>query len=172
MTAARRHHVAGGAAVAAVLVLTVGGCGRQQVPEPTGHITANGVKVTATLLSSADGRRELRTTFSPRQRGFHIYSIDLPAHGVDGLGIPTRLAVRGDLTAAGRPKVNAATRLLRPAGLPTEIPVYPDGPVTFTLPVRQTTSPRHAEVVVSYGACSENRCLMPVIGEVIPLDLN
>ncbi|MGY5034902.1 hypothetical protein ACWC9U_29480 [Streptomyces sp. 900116325] len=53
-------------------------------------------------------------------------------------------------------------------GLPTEIPVYPDGPVTFTLPVRQISS-RQADVIVSYGACNESTCLMPVDEEVIHL---
>ncbi|MFJ3640184.1 hypothetical protein ACIPRD_10580 [Streptomyces sp. NPDC090108] len=172
MTVARRHRTpAGAAAVAAALALGLVGCDGGQETTPTAHVTAGGVTVTTTLLHRSDGRPELRTTFSPGQRGFHLYSVDLPAHGVDGLGIPTRLAVRGGLTADGRPKADVTTRLLRPAGLPTEIPVYPDGPVTFTLPVRQAGNAQRAEVVVSYGACSENRCLVPVTDEVIRLDL-
>ncbi|MFR9797340.1 hypothetical protein ACL02U_15725 [Streptomyces sp. MS06] len=126
--------------------------------------------VTVTLLPASDGQRRLRATFSPQQAGFHIYSIDLPAQGVDGLGVPTRLSVEGDLTAVGRPTADRSVLHLRPAGLTTELPVYPNGPVTFTLPVRQTGSHR-ADVIVSYGACSEGRCLIPVTGEVIHLSL-
>ncbi|ARP73438.1 hypothetical protein LK07_30770 [Streptomyces pluripotens] len=112
----------------------------------------------------------MQATFSPQQPGFHLYSIDLPAQGIDGLGIPTRLSVEGDLTATGKPTANRSTLLLRPAGLTTELPVYPNGPVTFTLPVRQT-GPHQADVVVSYGACGESHCLVPVKDEVIHLSL-
>jgi hypothetical protein len=169
VTIARSWGALLGATAVAVLILS--GCGTNRAPDPTGHATADGVTVTVTLLPASEGQRELRATFSPQRPGFHIYSIDLPAQGIDGLGIPTRLSVQGGLTAVGKPTANLATRLLRPAGLPTEIPVYPDGSVTFTLPVRQTSS-HQAEVIVSYGACSETTCLMPVNDEVIHLGLN
>jgi hypothetical protein len=169
MTISRRRSVVAGAAATTVLVLS--SCGTSRAPEATGSATAQGVAVAVTLLPLSGGQHSLQVTFSPRQAGFHIYSIDLPAHGVDGLGIPTRLSVRGDLTAVGMPTANQTTRLLRPAGLPTEIPVYPDGPVTFTVPVRQTGA-HQADVLVSYGACSETTCLMPVNDEVINLSLH
>ena len=154
-----------------LMTLVLSGCGTAQAPEPTALATAHGVTVTVALLPASNGQRELQATFSPQQPGFHIYSIDLPAHGIDGLGIPTRLTVQGSLAAAGKPTANRATRLLRPAGLQTELPVYPDGSVTFTLPVRQTSG-HQAEVIVSYGACSEKTCLIPVSNEVIRLSLN
>lgn len=153
---------------AAVLVLS--GCGAGQPAAPTAHVTANGVTVKVTLLPASDGHREIRATFSPQQAGFHLYSIDLPPQGVDGLGVPTRLSVAGDLTAVGKPTTNLPIRLLRPAGLSAELPVYPNGPVTFTLPVRRTGS-HQADVIVSYGACSETRCLVPVTNKVIHLRL-
>jgi len=125
-----------GSIAAAGLILS--GCSAARHAEPTGHATAGGVTVTITLLPGTSDRRKLEVTFRPQQPGFHIYSTDLPAHGIDGLGIPTKIAVQGDLTAVGKPTANLAIRLLRPAGLQVEIPVYPNGPVTFTLPVRQT----------------------------------
>lgn len=158
-----------GSVATAVLILS--GCSAGRSHEPTGQATANGVTVSVILLPASDGQRDLRVTFRPQQAGFHIYSINLPVHGVDGLGIPTRIAVRGDLTAAGKPTANRAIRLLRVAGLPIAIPVYPNGPVTFTLPVRQT-GPHQAEIIVSYGACSENRCLIPIAGKVIRVNLS
>ena len=154
-----------------LMALILSGCGTDRAPEPTGLATAHGVTVKVALLPASNGQFELQATFSPQQPGFHIYSIDLPAQGIDGLGIPTRLSVQGSLTTVGRPTANRATRLLRPAGLQTEIPVYPDGSVTFTLPVRQTSG-HQAEVIVSYGACSEKTCLIPVSDEVIHLGLN
>ncbi|MGW6706527.1 hypothetical protein ACWGDE_16760 [Streptomyces sp. NPDC054956] len=127
--------------------------------------------MTVSLLPASGGRREVRATFSPQETGFHIYSIDLPPEGIDGLGIPTRVAVQGDLTAVGKPSTDLPTRVLRPVGLQVELPVYVDGAVTFTLPVRQTGS-HQAEVVVSYGACSETRCLAPVTDKAIRLKLD
>lgn len=169
MTTVRAWGVALSAATAATLVLS--GCGTTRVPQPTAHATAHGVTLTVTLLPASNGLRELQATFRPQQPGFHIYSIDLPAHGIDGLGIPTRLSVQGSLTAVAKPTANLATRLLRPAGLQSEIPVYPNGSVTFSLPVRQTSG-KQADVIVSYGACSENTCLIPVKHKVIHLNLN
>lgn len=157
-----------GAALATLLL--GGGASAPSRPTPSARATANGVTVVVTLVPAAGSGEELRATFSPRRAGFHVYSIELPDGGVDGLGIPTRLSVRGGLTAEGRPAADRAVVRLRPAGLPTELPVYPDGPVTFTLPVRRTGS-GEANVVVSYGACGESRCLMPVTDKVIRLDL-
>ncbi|WP_405497218.1 hypothetical protein [Streptomyces sp. NBC_00096] len=151
--------------------LLISGCGTARPTGPTAHSTANGVTVTVALLPTSSGQREIRATFSPGQTGFHLYSIDLPPEGIDGLGIPTRLSVQGDLTATGKPATDRPIRLLRPAGLQVELPVYSDGAVTFTLPVRQTGS-HQAEAVVSYGACSETRCLTPVTDKVIRLSLD
>lgn len=158
----------------AATVVALGGCGSTRETAsasapPTASVTASGVTVTAALRLPHDGRRELVVTFAP-QPGFHIYGVDLPEGGVDGLGIPTRIGVRGDLAADGTPTTGSSTRLLRLTGLATELPVYPDGPVTFTLPVRRTGGDR-AEAVVTYGACSANVCLKPEVDKAIPLDL-
>ncbi|MCX5400385.1 hypothetical protein [Streptomyces sp. NBC_00102] len=164
---------------AAAASLLLGGCGAGEAPAPTAHATENGVTVTVTLLPG-DGRGEqrLRATFAPRQPGFHVYGIDLPDGGAAGAGIPTRLSVEGGLAAAGQPTADREVVLLRPAGLTAALPVYPDGPVTFTLPVRRTPSRsaprgalRGADVVVSYGACGESRCLIPVRDKRIHLGL-
>lgn len=156
-----------GAATAAALALLLAGCGADPAPVPTARATRNGVTVTVALLPAADGAHRIRATFRP-EPGFHVYSIDLPEGGVDGLGVATRLSVGGDLTATGEPTADRAVVLLRPAGLEAALPVYPDGEVTFTLPVRRTGS-RGADVIVSYGACGASRCLVPVTDERIPL---
>lgn len=171
-TRPRRHRSAMASAWVAATVVALCGCGSTRAPAsapPTATVAASGVTVTATLHPPREDRRELEVTFAP-QPGFHIYSVDLPGEGIDGLGIPTRIGVRGDLAADGPPATGSSTRLLRLTGLTTELPVYPDGPVTFTLPVRRTGSHR-AEVVVTYGACSANACLKPEVDKVIPLDL-
>lgn len=149
--------------VAAALVLAAAGCGgRAPTPPTTAGFSAGGVDVT--LRVSAD---RVAATFRPQQAGFHIYSVDLPDGGVDGLGIPTRLRVAGGLAATGAATADQPVRMLQLTGLPTQLPVYPDGPVTVTLPVRR--SGNSAQVVVSYGACSTAQCLIPVTDHVVPV---
>jgi len=156
----------------AALLLVPTGCAAPSEPA-AGPATATGfadggVTVTVRLDRAGDGRRLVRATFTPQQAGFHLYSVNLPAGGIDGLGLPTRLAVRGGLTADGTPQADRPLRTVSPSGLGVDLPVYPDGAVTVTLPVRQA-GPGQAEAVVSYGACSEQRCLMPVTDRTIPL---
>jgi hypothetical protein len=100
-----------------------------------------------------------------------VYSISLPAGGVDGLGVPTRLGVRGGLRATGSPTADRPIRSLSLPGLNVVLPVYPDGPVTVTLPVTRTGS-SSAQAIVSYGACSTSTCLPPVTALVIPVRLD
>ncbi|WP_037608455.1 protein-disulfide reductase DsbD family protein [Streptacidiphilus rugosus] len=124
----------------------------------------NGVRVALTLHG-----RTLTATFAPERKGFHLYSAALPAGGVDGLGTPTRLAVRGSLTATGPATANVPVRTLHLDALGVDLPVYPDGPVTLSLPVRRNAASGGAEAVVSFGACSETQCLAPVLDHIVPV---
>ena len=159
-----------GRTTVAAMVL-IAGCGTSPVRHPTANFQANGVTVTVALLPGSPGGQRVQAVFRPEQPGFHLYSVELPPGGVDGLGIPTGLDVRGDLRATGKPTADLPTRLLRPAGLQLDLPVYPDGPVTVTLPVQQTGA-HQADILVSYAACSERQCLAPVTGQAIPLTLS
>ena len=139
------------------------GCARSQAQQvPT--FTENGVTVSITVSAGT-----VRAVYRPTRPGFHIYSVDLPARGVAGLGAPTRLRVRGGLVANGRPTADKPVRSLDLPALGVRLPVYPDGPVTVSLPVRRTG--RTAEIVVSYGACSEGTCLAPVTDHVSTVTL-
>lgn len=136
---------------------------------PAGRITASVVRggVQVTVVVSAD---KVAVTYRPQWPGFHLYSITLPKEGIDGLGVPTQLTVQGGLRAAGPPTSDQPVRMLELQGLDVRLPVYPDGPVTITLPVTRTGSPT-AQIVVSYGACSTRTCLVPVTALVIPIQL-
>ncbi|MFD0528095.1 hypothetical protein ACFQ1I_14870 [Kitasatospora arboriphila] len=100
--------------------------------------------------------------FTPTAAYYHLYSLDLPPGGVDGIGRPVSLKLRGGLEQTARPTTGAAVHDLQlPGGLPP-VPVYPDGPVTVTLPVHRTAE-GPATVLVGYAACSETKgCLFPV----------
>lgn len=137
---------------------------------PVGRVTASAVQngVQVTVVVSAD---RVSVTYRPQRPGFHLYSIALPTGGVDGLGVPTRLWVQGGLRATGPPTSDRPVQSLKLRELGMLLPVYPDGPVTITLPITRTGS-TSAQVVVSYGACSTGTCLIPVRALVIPIRLD
>ncbi|MFI0353231.1 hypothetical protein [Actinomadura sp. 9N407] len=116
-----------------------------------------------TIVAAAD---LVKVTFRPARPGFHIYSLDLPP---DGIGIPTRVNVRAGLQATGPPTANKKERRLHLSLLDAQLSVYPDGPVTISLPVRGKGPA--AKIVVSYGACSRTVCLQPVIDRVTTVTL-
>ncbi|MEU9133879.1 hypothetical protein AB0D08_38325 [Kitasatospora sp. NPDC048540] len=139
-------------------------------PAPAGTTTASAEQsgVQVTVVVSPDS---VTATYRPERPGFHLYSITLPADGTDGLGTPTALDVQGGLHATGAPAADQPVQLLDLPGLDTAVPVYPDGPVTVTLPVTRT-GPAAAQVVVSYAACSTRTCLFPVRDLVIHVTLH
>ena len=161
LTAGRRTTVP-----AALLCVLAAGCGHAAAAPSRTHasFTAGGVRVTVTLERQAAHTVAVTAMLSPRQKGFHVYSLTLPDQGVDGLGIPTRLAVGAPLTAEGEVTASAHPYGLRPAGLGVTLPVYPDGPVTLRLTTRVTSAaPGTVQVRLTYGACSTTGgCLVPV----------
>ena len=138
-------------------------------------------------MAGSSGAGRLEATFTPEQSGFHLYSVDLPPDGVQGVGRPTTVAIGGALVSIGPPTVDRTAAPLRVSGLDAPVPVYPDGPVTLRLAVRllpaqaqgtapvQGTSPAQGTAAlawVSYAACSPQTCLPPVthrqVGLTIP----
>lgn len=158
--------------VAVTFALFANGCARpgvsQPSADPSGRLDDGGVTVVAVLTVEPDGTGHVRATFSPQRPGYHLYSIDLPPGGVNGLGIPTVVSVRGGLRVTGRPTADVPVSILRIEELGVDLPVYPDGPVTVTVPVRRTRDGR-VEVVVTYGACSLTTCLPPIRDRPITL---
>lgn len=167
MRKARRAAVIG---VTAATGFALVSCASSKQQTPTAHRDNSGVTVTVHLTRTSGGS-VLKATFSPDRPGFHLYSISLPDAGIKGLGIPTRLSVQGGLASSGSVSADKPIELLNLPDLDAQLPVYPNGPVTLTLPVR-TTGSNHADVVVSYGACSTGTCMMPVTNQLIPLDLS
>ena len=117
----------------------------------------------------SDDGSKLLTTFTPQRPGFHLYSVGLPADGIDGLGRPTRVEVAGALRSRGPLTAESPVRMLPMQGTNVAFPVYPDGPVTTELPVA-VDSQGGAKVLVSYAACSPQECLMPVMSHAVELN--
>ncbi|MEV8093415.1 hypothetical protein [Kitasatospora sp. NPDC085879] len=138
------------------------------VPAPSSaRFTENGVTVDVALRGWDGSAGTLTAVFTPAKAGYHLYSLDLPPDGIDGVGRPTSLRLRGGLAEAGRPAADRPVhRLQLPGGL-APVPVYPDGPVTVTLPVRRAQAGT-ATVLVGYAACSETQgCMFPVEGHPV-----
>jgi hypothetical protein len=153
-------------AAGALAVLLSSACaGPAPVASPDGRVVATlsqqGVRVDMRWSSAGGGEPVLAVTFTPLRPGFHLYSVDLPPDGVQGVGRPSRVEVGGGLTATGPPAVDRLAAPLLVAGLDAPVPVYPDGPITVSLPAR-LTSGRPPLAWVSYAACSSSTCLPPV----------
>ncbi|MDI2129442.1 protein-disulfide reductase DsbD family protein [Yinghuangia seranimata] len=127
--------------------------------------------VTIGLKDRAATHATLVATLTPDRAGFHLYSVDLPAGGIQGVGRPVSVTTRGALTAAGPLTAESAPTTLALEGTGLTLPVYPDGPVTVDLPV---TVAEHGEatLLVGYAACSKSVCLPPVSGHPVSLSIS
>lgn len=134
----------------------------------------HGVDVAVTLERDASGRVWLTGRFTPEGSDVHLYSKDLPADGIDGLGRPTLLRIAAGAMKATGPQV--ADRLVsgdRIELLNETLPVYPAGPVTMRVPVELPArgASTRVELSVSYMGCGGNGCLPPVdrrVSVVVP----
>ena len=143
------------------IVLAIGIALLNRTPE-TRTFTASDVQVAVGLTrDSTTGALTLSARYMPTRAGFHVYSKDLPLHGLDGLGRPTRLDPLSGLTASGDLVADQPVIMQSIDGLTEIFPVYPDGAITLRLPVTATGSGL-ASVKVSYMACSSTfGCLAP-----------
>ncbi|GAA3386064.1 hypothetical protein [Streptomyces racemochromogenes] len=138
-------------------------------PPATARFSENGVTVTLSVSGwqPAKGTGTLTAVFTPEAAGFHLYSTALPAAGVEGVGRPTAVAVTGTLAADGPLTAAQTERTVRLPGVDTPVPVYPDGPVTTTLPVRASGS-GGATLLIGYASCStRDGCTIPVSGHPV-----
>jgi thiol-disulfide isomerase/thioredoxin len=142
-------------------------------PDTLASLTENGVEIVIRLERDAQGNDILTAMFTAITPGFHVYSKDIPRDGIDGLGRPTLLELPADskMQAVGILQESVAP-LDEPiqADLP-ELLVYPDGPVTLSLPVKlpQEAGNITDSVSVTYMACSQMGCKKPVEGKIIPI---
>ena len=135
------------------------------------QFTDQGVTVTLAIKDRSGSHATLEATFAPQHTGFHLYSIDLPATGVGGVGRPIRVTTQGALRVVGPLTANTKVLMITLTGTSLVLPVYPDGPVTTDLPVELDGS-GSATVLVSYAACSSTTCLPPVTDHAVTLKVN
>lgn len=131
---------------------------------PPVSFSENGVTVTLSVSAWQGRQGTLTAVFTPEEKGFHLYSTDLPADGIEGVGRPTAMEVTGALRSDGKLTAAAEVLTISVPGVEAPVPVYPDGPVTATLPVRADgDGDGEATVLLGYASCSSrDGCTIPV----------
>jgi hypothetical protein len=130
----------------------------------------SGVRVGVFMDADSKGQPLLRATFTPTDRGFHVYSKDLNTKATGGLGMPTRfeLLPHPSIKAAGPLFADAATE--RHHGLD----IYPDGLVSLRLPIQFVGAETNiaAQVAITYMACkTDGVCLRPVERQILDVQI-
>ncbi|WP_328863816.1 hypothetical protein [Streptomyces virginiae] len=140
-----------------------------KAPAPTTTFTENGVTVTLSVADWQASKGTLTAVFTPEKKGFHLYSTELPPTGIEGVGRPTAVDVTGVLKTDGKLTAAADVRSISVPGVDAPMPVYPDGPVTTTLPVRADGN-GDATLLLGYASCSAKEgCTIPVADHPVHL---
>lgn len=138
---------------------------------PLASLSQNYVEVRVSLEIDSDAETWLTATYTPLDAGAHLYALDLPPDGVNGVGRPTRLELPpgSPLQALGPP--TALVEAAAQDSFFSDLRVYPPGPVTLRLPVILPPGAAwvEAQVSVTYMACKGNACRPPVIHGLIPV---
>jgi thiol:disulfide interchange protein len=128
----------------------------------------NGVAVEASVEEAAEGLVVV-TRFVPQSQKepLHLYDLALPEGGV---GFPTKveLAPGQDFKPAGPLAADAVPHVVE------GVSVYPAGPVTLRLPVKPPDDAgpdTPIRLLVTYMACTEKSCLLPVVRKPVALTL-
>ncbi len=140
------------------------------------ELASNGVRVAVFRELDSQGRPLLRATFTPAERGFHVYSKDLDPKKAGGGGLATRLELlpHASVSAAGALFADVAPQSHRNKELDASVDIYPDGPVTLRLPIQFVGAATNvaAQVAVSYMACkTDGVCLRPVERQILDVQL-
>ncbi|HEX9387486.1 MAG TPA: hypothetical protein VF918_14275 [Anaerolineales bacterium] len=154
-----------------LLSATLGSCtSAPTMPIQLASFTENDVSVSIALEHPSAENYFLSATFTPPD-GYHLYSKDMPVHGINGLGRPTlfELTANSHIRASGELIESVSAQQLYFE--PQELPVYPLGGVTLSLPVELPPGKNwvNDELKITFMACSSNQCKPPVEGKIISI---
>lgn len=140
------------------------------------HFTEKGVAVAIEVKAYPSGKMELLGTFTPTRVHFHLYSKDLPRNGLNGFGRPTLMEVINSegILIIGSLEADQPTMDLYYEKLGISFPVYPEGPVILSLPFNLTNDDDkevRMEIAITYLACSDNKCLAPVVDKRLDIKI-
>jgi len=141
------------------------------------EFASNGVRVIVSMEADSQGQPLLRATFTPTDRGFHVYSKDLDPKATSGVGLATRLELlpHPSVSIAGQLFADLAPQSHRVKELDATVDVYPNGPVNLRLPIEFVGAVTNitAQVAVSYMACNtDGVCLRPVDRQILGIQIS
>ena len=140
------------------------------LPIQLASFSENDVSVSISLEQITAGNFIISATFTPPD-GYHLYSKDIPVHGINGIGRPTLL----ELTAESQMKtLGSLTENVPAEGFffeQREFQVYPLGAVTLSLSIELPPGQRWVsdDLKITYMACSSNLCKAPVEGKIVAI---
>jgi len=140
------------------------------LPMQLASFSENDVSVSVALEQSSAGNYLLSATFTPPD-GYHLYSKNIPLHGINGIGRPTLLALN---TESQIKTLGSLTENVPAEGFffeHREFQVYPLGAVTLSLPIELPPGLHwvNDELKITFMACSSNLCKAPVEGKIIAI---
>lgn len=141
-----------------------------------GQFSKNFVLVEVFLKIESSGEKYLLGVFAPEEPGLHLYDLDFPEDGLNGVGRPTRLEViSGALELVGQFQSDVEVYGHEFPVLDEPLMIYPDGPVTLTgrVEIPEGIPERlEVELSVTYMVCSSaGDCRPPVVDHRIIVSL-
>jgi hypothetical protein len=135
--------------------------------------TENKVEVSISLTRSENGNFILSATFTPQLLDMHLYSMETPRNGVEGVGRPTLLELAEGSALKANGELTEDLAASQPPIEPGELRLYPAGPVTLNLPVLLPDGNDwvNDEVIVTYMACDDKGCHAPVQQKTIAIKI-
>ncbi len=132
----------------------------------------NQIAVSVHLTRNLNDSIFLTAEFIPPS-GYHLYSKDLPRNGMNGQGRPTLLELppNSRIQSAGALTESVSSAMV---GYKPDGPlVYPDGPVTLTLPIKLPLVRGWVkdQISLTYMACTETDCKVPTVGKLITVSI-
>jgi hypothetical protein len=128
----------------------------------------NEIAISIKLLRTSNNLFYIEATYTPPP-GYHLYSKDLPPAGKNGQGRPTLLELPLDsrMQSIGHVTESVASEMVNDE--PDGPLVYPEGPVTLTLPIKLPLLRGwvNDQISLTYTACSATECKVPTIGKMI-----
>ena len=160
-----------------LLPLLLGGCNLPAVEAETENLllaefTDSYVNVSIVLERNEAGDAVLAATFSPTESDAHLYSMDLPREGIDGLGRPTLIELPDSalMQEAGELQESLPAEEDEVAADLPALPVYPAGVVILRLPVLLPEAQGglvNDQVLITYMSCTPRGCHKPVLGKLV-----
>ena len=144
---------------------------------PLASFEENEAKVVITVEYDQKHQATLVAQFTPLQKGYHLYSKDLPRKGIEGIGRPTLIELAANSSIKARGPLTDSAPTLKEVIPEAKDPllIYPNGPVTLRLPITlpaAVSGKLTDNVLVSYMTCSpQGQCTAPVTAKAVPITL-